>query len=104
MRKTALLRLAVVGFAVAVVACAPPPRRVVVVRAGPPADVVETVPASLGPAYVWVKGHYRWDANAQGYAWAPGHWVVPPQGYHEWVAGHWVEQGGGWLWVEGHWN
>ncbi len=97
-------KLVVLGAAAGLAACAPPPRRVYVVRAGPPANVVEAIPPAPGPEYVWVRGYYKWDPDARAYVWAPGHWVVPPQGYHEWVPGHWADGDGGWVWVEGHWR
>jgi hypothetical protein len=97
-------KLVVLGVAAAIAACAPPPRHMYGVRAGPPADVVETIPPAPGPAYVWVRGYYKWDRDAGAYIWVAGHWVVPPQGYHDWVSGHWADRDGGWVWIEGHWQ
>jgi hypothetical protein len=102
MQKLVVLGV-LLGVAAGLASCAPPPRRIYV-RAGPPAEVVEAIPAAPGPAYVWVRGYYKWDADARAYVWMPGHWVVPPQGYREWVPGHWADRDGGWVWIEGHWH
>ena len=101
--RFALLSLGGVMFAAMGCYSPPPrPRPVYIVAAGPPADVVEVVPAQPGPEYVWVAGHYRWDSER--YVWFAGHWAQPPAGFHEWVAGHWGRREGGWVWVEGHWR
>ena len=101
---TRLVRVSLCGAALAAMACTAPPSRPrpVFVVAGPPADVVEVVPAQPGPEYVWVGGHYRWGGDR--YVWMGGHWAQIPPGYHEWVAGHWGRREGGWVWVEGHWR
>jgi len=96
------VRLAAGALFLAATACAPAHPRVVYVVREPPPEVVETIPPSPGPQYVWVRGHYRWEGSA--YVWVPGHWQVPPQGYTEWVSGHWERREGGWAWVEGHWR
>ena len=44
-----------------------------VVRGPRPADRVEVVTVSPGPAHVWVRG--RWEATGDGWEWIPGHWV-----------------------------
>jgi hypothetical protein len=95
-------RLAASAMFLAAAACAPAHPRVVYVVREPPPEVVETIPPSPGPQYVWVRGHYRWEGSE--YVWVPGHWQVPPQGYTEWVPGHWARRDGGWVWVEGHWR
>jgi WXXGXW repeat (2 copies) len=106
MHSKLLVIACVAGFA-ALDACAPPPPpppAVVYVRRGPPADVVEVVPAQPSPDHVWIRGHYRWDGVAGAYVWVPGHWQLPPQGYHRWVPARWVERDGQWYFVEGHWR
>ncbi len=102
MTVAAWIRFAAGSAVAATLACAPAhPRRVYIVRR-PPVEVVEVVPASPGPEYVWVKGHHRWTGD--DYVWVPGHWAVPPRGYAVWVPGHWAERDGGWVWIEGHWR
>ena len=49
-----------------------PLRRRVVVPAMP-AAIVETPPASPGPGWFWVRGHYVWERG--GWVWRGGHWV-----------------------------
>lgn len=103
MRAKTLTRFAMGVLAVATIGCASsPPRRVIYVRRAPPAEIVEVIPSQPGPAYVWVRGHFRWDGD--DYHWVPGHWQVVPSGYREWVPGHWAEREGQWFWVEGHWR
>jgi|ERR1700689_2597361 WXXGXW repeat (2 copies) len=71
----------------------------VYVQAGPPAAVVETVPASPGTGYVWVGGYYRWDGAH--YNWVHGTWV---RHGGAWCAGHWRHHPShGWYWVPGRW-
>ncbi len=40
----------------------------------PPPVQVEVRPATPGPRYIWVAGHWRWKGRARGYVWIPGHW------------------------------
>jgi WXXGXW repeat (2 copies) len=75
------------------VVAAPPP---------PPAVQVEAPPASPGPAYVWVPGHWVW--RRRGYVWAPGFWAVPAAPGYVWAPGHWAPRGGGFVWIEGRWR
>lgn len=97
------LRVLLGVAAAAVVACAPPPPPgAVYVMRGPPAEVVEVIPASPGPDYVWVRGYYRWEGNE--YRWERGRWAVAPAGYHAWVPGAWRQHEGRWYFVEGHWR
>ena len=89
----ALLTLSLATFAAAQV----------VVRIGPPARPVETVPPPLHehPDWAWHAGYHRWDGHA--YVWVPGAYEQPPHPHAHWVEGHWVEHHGGWVWKEGHW-
>ena len=78
------------GPRVAVVVQAPPPPAVVVtapapypwpdntvvVVSQPPAPYAEVIPASPGPAYVWVGGFWNW--NNSRWLWVRGHWDVRP--------------------------
>jgi hypothetical protein len=72
-----------------------------VVVQSPPAPIVERRPAMPGPGYVWIEGHWRWEARRGQWAWVRGHWDIR-QGY-TWVAGHWDQRPNGWVWVEGRW-
>ena len=79
---------------------APPP----VVEITPPAPLalLETVPLSPGPGYVWIPGEWAWRRHR--YVWIPGHYTVPLEPHHVWTPGHWaVAPGGGVVWMEGHW-
>jgi hypothetical protein len=70
-----------------------------------PAAVVETIPPSPGPAYVWIPGHHAWRSHHKAYVWLPGYYTVPVAPGYVWVPGYWaVAPGGGYIWVEGHWR
>lgn len=75
----------------------------VAVANAPPADQAEAQTAAPGPNYVWIKGHWKWDARRQSWEWRQGHWEVRRSGY-EWVAGHWEHRPNGWVWIGGHWK
>jgi hypothetical protein len=81
---------------------APPPPGVVIVPSPPPALRVEVAPPPPPGVFVWRPGFWRWDGR--GYRWIAGHYVHPPHGRHEWVAGHWDPRPGGHVWVEGFWR
>jgi hypothetical protein len=70
----------------------------VYVQVGPPAPIVETVPVSPGPGYVWVGGYYRW--NGDRYVWVHGRYV---RHAGHWCGGHWRHEHRGWYWVAGGW-
>jgi hypothetical protein len=72
------------------------------IRIGPPAPIVERIPAAPGPNYFWRAGWWRWSGNA--YVWAPGAYVVRPYAGARWIAGHWVQRPRGWVWRPGHWS
>jgi hypothetical protein len=76
----------------------------VVVRIGPPARPVETIPPPPRehPGWAWRDGYHRWDGHA--YVWVPGYYVEPPHPHAHWVGGHWDHRGDGYVWVEGHWR
>jgi WXXGXW repeat (2 copies) len=74
----------------------------VVVGFAPPAPVVEVVPPSPAPGYVWQPGYWSW--NGTQYVWVPGAYVVAPFVHAVWVPGAWVRHGPGWIWVAGHWR
>jgi hypothetical protein len=72
----------------------------VVVRSQPPPDMVERVPMSPGPGYIWIRGNWAWRHG--NWEWDQGHWDRVVQPGQEWVPGRWVERGGGWVWIDGH--
>jgi len=76
----------------------------VIVRVGPPAPIVETVPPPPPehPGWAWHNGYHRWDGGR--YVWVPGYYAAPPHPGAHWVEGHWVARNGGWVWREGHWG
>jgi hypothetical protein len=83
----------------------------------PPAPQ-EANPASPGPGYSWVPGHYEWT-NDQ-WVWQPGTWRIgtirpmpgaivetpgtPPGNTARWVPGYWTVVGNDWVWVRGQWR
>lgn len=67
-----------------------------------PAPVVEAVPASPGPGYAWVAGHWVWNGSA--WYWEAGHWAEAPQTLTVWVPGCWVDGPSGRYWQPGHWQ
>jgi hypothetical protein len=72
-----------------------------VVGAEPPAPIVEYVPVSPYPGYVWIGGYWGWRG---GWYWNAGHYALPPARGAAWVAGGWVHGGRGWVWHGGHWR
>ena len=71
----------------------------VVVREGPPALRVETVPAPR-PGYVWSNGHWDWRGNQ--WVWVGGEFVRERPGY-VYYAPTWVEHEGRWERREARW-
>lgn len=83
----------------------PPPGQPVEVVASeePPAAIVEAIPASPGPEYFWIGGHWHW---AGGWVWVKGRYERHPH-FHPgayWEAGHWGHRSGSWVWFEGRWR
>lgn len=70
----------------------------VYVQVGPPAPIVETVPARPGSGYVWVPGYYRWGGGR--YVWVHGSYV---RHAGAWCGGHWHHNHHGYYWTEGRW-
>jgi WXXGXW repeat (2 copies) len=71
----------------------------VYVQVGPPAPMVEPVPARPGAGYVWVGGYWTW--NGARYVWVHGRYV---RHAGAWCAGRWVhEPHHGWYWRPGSW-
>jgi hypothetical protein len=77
------------------------------VQQGPPptppapqtADVVTPAPSSNA---LWVPGY--WDYNGTGYAWAAGHWELPPPNAQTYIAAHWENRSGNYVFVRGYWQ
>src|SRR5262249_26511700 len=61
-------------------------------------------PASPGPAYVWLPGHWAWRGARRGYVWGPGLDARPAPPAGVWGAAACAPRPGGWVWVEGHWR
>ena len=74
------------------------PASYVYVQVGPPAPMVETVPARPGPGYVWVGGYWNW--NGSRYVWVHGRYV---RHGGAWCGGHWRHEHHGWYWAPGRW-
>jgi hypothetical protein len=72
-----------------------------VVTYDPPAPIVEYVPASPYPGFVWIDGFWGWNG---GWYWTAGHYSRPPYRGAAWVAGAWVRGGRGWAWHGGRWR
>jgi hypothetical protein len=94
--------IASVTIAAGVAVAAPPCSAAALVTVRPPAVRVEVRPAAPGPGYVWVAGHWKW--NAKRHVWVSGRWIRKPYPTSIWVAGHWKRQGRGWVWVSGRWR
>jgi hypothetical protein len=108
-RMKSLIVLLVLSAATACVPIPPPGEGAVFVEFGPPPPRYEEVPVQPGPEFVWVRGFWAWEGGQ--YAWRPGHWAARPQPRAHWVEGRWYRahgrgrgNGGGWYFVEGHWE
>ena len=62
----------------------------------------EAVPASPGPDFVWVPGHWTWHQDVQ--TWVAGAWLLPPRPGYGWQPGHWVARGPEQIWLDGYWS
>jgi hypothetical protein len=74
----------------------------VVITMAPPAPIVETIPPSRGPDWVWDAGYHAWRGGK--YVWVPGHYIHKPRPTANWVAGHYDKRGRGWVYVPGRWH
>jgi len=103
-RAASLVAAAMLSGTLALGGCVavPPPANVEYVREGPPPPRAEVVVVRPGPGFFWIRGHWRWYANA--YDWVPGRWEHVPPGYRAWHEGHWRHDRNGWFWVEGRWR
>jgi hypothetical protein len=81
--------------AVVPVAPMPPP---------PPMPELVPPPPSSATSTIWQPGHWRYTGvEGQPWSWQAGQYVAVPSGATAWVPGQWQQQGGGWVWREGHW-
>jgi hypothetical protein len=70
----------------------------------PMSELVPPPPPSATPP-IWQPGHWRYTGIAGNpWRWQGGQYVALPPGVTAWVPGQWQEQGGGWVWREGHWG
>jgi hypothetical protein len=77
--------------------------RTTTIKQAPPALRVETQPASPGPDYVWIAGH--WEYRDGQYTWIGGRWERPVSEGMIWVSPRWVRHGDGtYSFVAGHWD
>ena len=45
----------------------------------------------------------HWHWNGGGYVWIPGHYIRAWRHAH-FVPGHWADRRGAWVWVPSHWS
>lgn len=67
-----------------------------------PASGTDTVTDQPSPQHVYISGHWTWKDGA--YAWASGHWELPPTNGAVWVASRWEKKDAGYALVEGYWQ
>jgi hypothetical protein len=79
----------------------PPQPQEVVVTQPPPAPQVEVIPATPGPAYVWVPGYWAWNGS---WIWVGGRWTLRPTPHAFWIGGHWAQKGNHYVWHHGRWR
>jgi hypothetical protein len=97
-----MLRNRLIGAVFAVALAFSASAEEVIVRVGPPHDLVERRGPPPSRRHIWIAGYHRWDGRA--YAWVPGRWELPPRAHAHWVKHHWVHRRGGYVLVEGHWS
>jgi hypothetical protein len=69
----------------------------------PMSELVPPPPSSYTPT-IWQPGHWRYSGIGNSpWQWQGGQYVSVPPGATAWVPGQWQQQGGGWVWQEGHW-
>jgi len=90
-----------------VVAASPAPTpvqiREVAVGTSAPRLIVETIPPSPDPYFVWVSGSWVWRHTRLGFGyweWLPGYWTRPPYRDAIWIGGGWGHRG----WRDDHWH
>jgi len=78
------------------------PATPVITRSEPPPPLVEVIPVSPGPDYLWTPGCWSWNGGA--WIWIGGGWHYPVRPGHAWIGGYWGGHGRGRVWVGGHWR
>lgn len=51
--------------------------------------------------YIWICGHWKWDAY-YGYYWVNGYWAAVPED-QQWSPGYWYRDGSQYRWQNGQW-
>ena len=72
----------------------------ITVRAAPPAEQVEVVPAAPSAQHTWIRGHWHW--NGAEWVWIRGRYRTVRAGWR-WVPAHYEGRGGAYYYVPGHW-
>jgi len=109
------------SFAQHPVVASPPPRGGVVVAPPAPGVVVrrgvvggvrvnlappplreEIRPAAPSANHTWIGGHWGWRGGQ--HVWLGGTWVMPPEQGMFWEPAQWVNEGGSYMFYEGHWR
>lgn len=86
-----------------VVVPASPAAQVVIAPTAPPEARVEVIPPAPSSTVFWQPGYWSWSGT--GWVWHRGHYEARPRPAAVWVPGQWQPaQGGGYSWVEGHWQ
>lgn len=62
------------------------------------------IPASPGPAYIWIGDSWAWDNRSRVYVYQQGRWAQPKKSRAVWVNGHWRKVRGGWKYAKGYWK
>jgi hypothetical protein len=71
----------------------------VVIASPPPPPAPPTTPVDV-PVYVWMPGHWTWNAPMRTHVWVPGMYIRPPSPADEhnlalWRLGKWIGIGRG---------
>jgi hypothetical protein len=72
------------------------------ITVAPPAMRVEVRPVAPSPRHVWTPGFWQWTRGR--HVWVGGTYVLPPATGRVWVEARWVNDGGQWIFHEGHWG
>ncbi|PSM30804.1 hypothetical protein BVG81_008640, partial [Haliangium sp. UPWRP_2] len=76
--------------------------QVVRIRVAPPAPRVEVRAVAPSPRHVWIPGYWQW--GGQQHVWVAGRYDLPPATGQVWVEERWVNEGGQWVFYQGHWG
>jgi hypothetical protein len=110
MKKSALLKMALLIFSAAIfaVGCVVYPAGPVAtvgaevdVAGDPPAPIVEEVTPAPGVGFVWIGGAWAWNGR---WEWERGHWDRPPHPGAVWVPHRYVVHNGRHVFVRGGWR